>query len=42
MLEVKNNGPIAASFEPGYDFMFYNEGIYHAPEMTDWVNKGEA
>lgn len=23
MLEIKNNGPIVASFEPRYDFMYY-------------------
>merc|ERR1712151_1071101 len=37
MLELKNNGPIVASFEPAYDFMFYNGGIYHSSKLEDWV-----
>jgi cathepsin C len=30
MEEIMNNGPIVASFEPAYDFMFYNGGVYHS------------
>lgn len=29
MIEIEKNGPITASFEPAYDFMFYNHGVYH-------------
>lgn len=35
-----NNGPIIASFEPPYDFMFYQGGIYHGVE-PQWVKNGE-
>jgi hypothetical protein len=28
MEEIKNNGPVVVSFEPGYEFMLYQKGIY--------------
>jgi len=28
MREIYKNGPIVASFEPSYEFMEYDEGIY--------------
>ena len=36
MIEIMNNGPIAASFEPPAEFMFYKEGIFQGVE-PDWV-----
>ena len=39
MLEIKNNGPIVASFEPNYDFMYYSGGVYHSV-APQWVKKG--
>lgn len=41
MVEIQKNGPITASFEPGYDFMFYNNGVYHSGSMEEWVREGE-
>lgn len=40
MLEVRQNGPIVASFEPPLDFMYYQGGIYHGVE-PDWVKNGQ-
>merc|ERR1712190_405348 len=37
MMELKQNGPIVTSFEPAYDFMLYNGGIYHSAKLEDWV-----
>jgi cathepsin C len=34
MEEIMNNGPIVVSFEPGMDFMYYNEGIYHSVDAS--------
>ena len=31
--EVYENGPIVASLEPDYGFMFYKSGIYHSPNV---------
>lgn len=41
MEEVMNNGPIAVSFEPGYDFMYYSSGIYHSVDAEDWIKNHE-
>ena len=41
MEEIMNNGPIVSSFEPAYDFMFYNGGVYHSASLEDWVYDGE-
>lgn len=41
MKELKANGPIVASFEPGYDFMFYSNGVYHSPDENSWVFEHE-
>mmetsp|Transcript_28513 Transcript_28513/g.25386 ORF Transcript_28513/g.25386 Transcript_28513/m.25386 type:complete len:167 (-) Transcript_28513:260-760(-) len=40
MEEIHKNGPVVVSFEPGYDFMSYNGGVYSSSE-ADWVAKGE-
>lgn len=35
------NGPVVLSFEPSYDFMYYESGIYHSKAETsdysEWV-----
>ena len=37
------NGPVVLSFEPAYDFMYYESGIYHSKAETndygEWVFK---
>eukprot|EP01017_Pseudomicrothorax_dubius_P006970 TRINITY_DN120_c0_g1_i1.p1 TRINITY_DN120_c0_g1~~TRINITY_DN120_c0_g1_i1.p1 ORF type:complete len:539 (+),score=148.03 TRINITY_DN120_c0_g1_i1:139-1755(+) len=40
MLEIKKNGPIVVSFEPGYDFMMYKKGVYHSVNKADWKAQG--
>lgn len=37
MEEIQKNGPIVVSFEPGMDFMYYNEGIYHSVDAAQWI-----
>eukprot|EP00743_Colponemidia_sp_Colp-15_P000359 GILK01000413.1.p1 GENE.GILK01000413.1~~GILK01000413.1.p1 ORF type:complete len:589 (+),score=120.79 GILK01000413.1:68-1768(+) len=40
--EVFENGPMVASFEPGFDFMAYDAGIYHSTaERTEFSPKQE-
>lgn len=41
MIELKENGPIVVSFEPQYDFMYYDSGIYHSVPAADWIQNGE-
>ena len=41
MEEIKKNGPIVVSFEPHFDFMYYNGGIYHSVEPSEWIQKNE-
>jgi cathepsin C len=41
MLELQKNGPIVVSFEPSYDFMYYQSGIYHSVNAAEWILKGE-
>jgi len=41
MVELMNNGPMAASFEPDYTFMYYNGGVYHHVPAADWILNGE-
>ena len=41
MVEIMNNGPIVASFEPTYDFMYYQSGIYHSVPAASWIMSGE-
>jgi len=41
MVELMNNGPIVASFEPAYDFMYYTSGIYHSVDAADWILEDE-
>jgi len=42
MKEIMANGPIVTSFEPKYDFMFYESGIYHSAEKDSWVFEGDS
>lgn len=41
MKEILENGPVVLSFEPAYDFMYYQSGIYHSKaessEYPEWV-----
>jgi hypothetical protein len=41
MAEIMKNGPVVLSFEPSYDFMYYESGIYHSKAETsdysEWV-----
>jgi len=41
MAEIFHNGPVTMSFEPAYDFMYYESGIYHSKaessEFPEWV-----
>lgn len=41
MAEIFHNGPVTMSFEPSYDFMYYESGIYHSKaessEFPEWV-----
>lgn len=41
MMEIMQNGPVTMSFEPSYDFMYYEQGIYHSKaeseEYNEWV-----
>ena len=37
MEEIQKNGPIVVSFEPGMDFMYYEEGIYHSVDAAQWI-----
>lgn len=37
MREIYKNGPIVASFEPSYEFMEYDEGIYSQMKGAKWV-----
>ena len=41
MEEMLANGPIAVSFEPAYDFMMYESGIYHS-NNNNWLNNNES
>jgi len=36
MTEIMNNGPVVMSFEPRYDFMYYQSGVYHSV-VPDYV-----
>lgn len=40
MRELKKNGPMVASFEPSYEFMVYNSGIYSQGLEAEWVKNG--
>ncbi|CAD8121597.1 unnamed protein product [Paramecium sonneborni] len=35
MMEIMKNGPVVLSFEPSYDFMYYESGIYHSKAETN-------
>ena len=35
MEELLNYGPLVVSFEPTYDFMHYNSGIYHSVDANE-------
>lgn len=37
MREIYKNGPIVASFEPSYEFMEYDKGIYSKAKGAPWV-----
>jgi hypothetical protein len=41
MTEIKENGPVVVSFEPGMDFMYYNSGIYNSVPAESWVKNHE-
>jgi cathepsin C len=41
MQELMQNGPVVVSFEPGYDFMYYQEGVYHSIDASEWIKEGE-
>lgn len=36
MMELFTNGPVIMNFEPSYDFMYYESGIYHSVAEHDW------
>ncbi|CAD8136865.1 unnamed protein product [Paramecium octaurelia] len=36
MMELYTNGPVIMNFEPSYDFMYYESGIYHSVAEHDW------
>ena len=36
MEELLNFGPLVISFEPTYDFMHYNSGIYHSVDANEY------
>lgn len=36
MIELRDNGPMAVSFEPAYDFMMYKKGIYKSTN-NNWL-----
>lgn len=40
MTEIKENGPIVVSFEPGMDFMYYHSGVYHSVDAEGWIKSG--
>jgi len=40
MKEIMDNGPIVVSFEPGMDFMYYHDGVYHSIDAQDWIKSG--
>lgn len=40
MIELMNNGPIVASFEPSSEFMYYEGGVYHSVD-AEWLTNGE-
>lgn len=40
MLELKQNGPLVAGFEPPLDFLYYKGGIYHGIE-PNWFKNGQ-
>jgi len=40
MRELIKNGPMVASFEPSYEFMVYDSGIYSMNEQASWVKNG--
>lgn len=37
MQELLSNGPLVVSFEPNYDFMHYNSGIYHSVDANELI-----
>jgi hypothetical protein len=37
MLEIMTNGPIVASINPGFMFMYYIKGVYHTLDAAEWI-----
>ena len=37
MLEIMNNGPIVMNFEPTFEFMYYEKGIYFSKDAAPWI-----
>ncbi|EGR34799.1 hypothetical protein IMG5_001760 [Ichthyophthirius multifiliis] len=41
MIEIMKNGPIVASINPDYQFMYYKSGVYHSVEAAEWILNGQ-
>lgn len=39
MIELMNNGPLVASFEPTNEFMYYESGVFESVD-PDWIVSG--
>ena len=37
MEELMKNGPVVMNFEPTYEFMYYERGIYHSKDAASWI-----
>jgi len=37
MEELTSKGPVVMNFEPTYEFMYYEKGIYHSKDAASWI-----
>jgi cathepsin C len=42
MEEIMEKGPVVMNFEPTYEFMYYERGIYHSKEPAGWIRDHQA
>lgn len=42
MQEILEKGPVVMNFEPTYEFMYYERGIYHSKEPAGWIMDHQA
>jgi cathepsin C len=41
MEEIIKNGPVVMNFEPTYEFMYYERGIYFSKDAAGWITENQ-